>query len=326
MTDEISGIEIDKTALQEEGEGMALTSEEAAGGATGGEAAEAVVLVGEWVEGEGFSDETTEATEGAVVEAVLVTDGTGDEGAPNLPYDLSGACEAMLFVSDEPLGLSVFASMLQARPAEVQQALEALQARYAEQSSGFVLREVAGGWRLFTNPVYHDLIESYVLSWDTRKLSAAALETLAVVAYAQPVTRNGVASVRGVSSDSALHSLIEKGLVKEVGVAETPGNPTLYGTTRGFLEKFGLRTPKDLPDLAQYAPDLETERLIRERLSASREEGYSIADEVRLGYQPVDGADGEPSPQDAILSALASSLGVVDKIDFDALVFETDDE
>lgn len=241
-------------------------------------------------------------------------------------YDVIGACEAMLFVSDEPLGLSVFASMLQASPAEVQCALEALKTRYEEQSSGLVLREVAGGWRVFTNPVYHELIEKYVLSWDTRKLSAAALETLAVVAYAQPVTRNAVASVRGVSSDSALHSLIEKGLVKEVGTAETPGNPTLYGTTRNFLEKFGLRTPKDLPDLAEYAPDFETEQLIRERLSASREEGYSVAEEVLVSYGADDVREDDASPQQAILAALASSLGVVDKIDFDTLVFETDDE
>lgn len=270
-----------------------------------------------------------ELTEGSVedfLEEDTVDNNEDDSCLESSSYTLIGACEAMLFVSDEPLGLAVFASMLQASPAEVQCALESLKARYEEQSSGLVLREVAGGWRIFTNPVYHELIEQYVLSWDTRKLSAAALETLAVVAYAQPVTRNAVASVRGVSSDSALHSLIEKGLVKEVGNAETPGNPTLYGTTRSFLEKFGLRTPKDLPDLADYAPDFETEQLIRERLSASREEGYTVANEVLMGYEAQEDAHEEASPQEAILSALAASLGVVDKIDFDSLVFETDDE
>lgn len=283
---------------------------------------------------ENFTEELDSVTDSGVISEGSEDDGFDDSKLEEAlqehqlkSYDLKGACEAMLFVSDEPLGLSVFASMLQASPAEVQEALQELQQRYEDQESGIVLREVAGGWRIFTNPVYHELIEQYVLSWDTRKLSAAALETLAVVAYAQPVTRNAIASVRGVSSDSALHSLVEKGLVKEVGNAETPGNPTLYGTTRTFLEKFGLRTPKDLPDLAQYAPDLETERLIRERLSASREEGYSVAEEVLMGYVPGEEAGGEESsPQEAILNALATSLGVVDKIDFDTLVFDTDDE
>ena len=136
--------------------------------------------------------------------------------------------------------------------------------------SGIQLREVAGGWRLFTHPAYHELIEKYVLSWDTRKLSAAAMETLAIVAYTQPVTHAGVASVRGVNSDSSINSLVEKGLVREVGTEDAPGNPVLYGTTRGFLEKFGLRSPADLPDLADFAPDAETRRLITERLSATR--------------------------------------------------------
>ncbi|NHM16007.1 SMC-Scp complex subunit ScpB [Eggerthellaceae bacterium zg-887] len=258
---------------------------------------------------------------------------------PNLP----GALEALLFVTDEPVSTSVLATMCGAKPTEVQRALADVQTRLEERCSGLVLREVAGGWRLFSNPAYHGLIEAYVLSWDTRKLSAAAMETLAVVAYAQPVTRGAIASVRGVNSDSSLHSLVEKGLVREVGVADAPGNPALYGTSRTFLEKFGLRSPADLPPLADYAPDEETEALIRERLSASRSEVVDggealaelLADEgaaaatlaeapAALGAQPA-ASDAEEAP-DQLLSALAGSLGLVEKIDFDSLVFETDDE
>ena len=185
-------------------------------------------------------------------------------------HQLAGALEAMLFVTDEPVGTIALAEMLECAPGSVEAALVALREKLERDGSGIQLREVAGGWRLFTHPAYHELIEKYVLSWDTRKLSAAAMETLAIVAYTQPVTRAGVASVRGVNSDSPINSLVEKGLVREVGTADTPGNPTLYGTTRGFLEKFGLRSPADLPDLADFAPDEETRRLITERLSASR--------------------------------------------------------
>ena len=207
-----------------------------------------------------------------------------------------------------------------------------------------------------------------MLSWDTRKLSAAAMETLAVVAYAQPVTRAGVASVRGVNSDSSINSLVEKGLVREAGVADTPGNPVLYATTRAFLEKFGLRSTADLPPLDDFAPDDETRRLITERLSATRDEaaitdeqarlmaeglmyGDDAGDEAQgglegtsaLGDRPVSPDDvragvssaanaqaadsRSASPREAMFAeAIASTLGVVDKIDFDSLVFETEDE
>ncbi|MFR5092508.1 MAG: SMC-Scp complex subunit ScpB [Adlercreutzia equolifaciens] len=156
---------------------------------------------------------------------------------------LAGALEAMLFVTDEPVGTIALAEMLECEVGAVEAALVRLRDDLEARGSGIQLREVAGGWRLFTHPAYHELIEKYVLSWDTRKLSAAAMETLAIVAYTQPVTRAGVASVRGVNSDSSINSLVEKGLVREVGTEDAPGNPVLYGTTRGFLEKFGLRSP-----------------------------------------------------------------------------------
>ena len=281
---------------------------------------------------------------------------------------LSGAIEAMLFVTDEPVGVIELADMLEADPKLVEQALVDLREKLEREQRGIQLREVAGGWRLYTHPAYHDLVEKYVLSWDTRKLSQAAMETLAIVAYLQPCTRAGVASVRGVNSDSSINSLVEKGLVREAGQADAPGNPTLYATTRGFLEKFGLRSVSDLPDLDEFAPDDATRQLIRERLSAGGQEAR-VAPEAQVSDReaadPLDGlqfdcadegdgsgrtsekSDGDgPAPdasgsqaafpsddgpassaaQQMLADAMAQSFGLVEKIDFDNLQFETDDE
>lgn len=310
---------------------------------------------------------------------------------------LSGAIEAMLFVTDEPVGVIELADMLEVDPKLVEQALVDLREKLEREQRGVQLREVAGGWRLYTHPAYHDLVEKYVLSWDTRKLSQAAMETLAIVAYLQPCTRAGVASVRGVNSDSSINSLVEKGLIREAGQADAPGNPTLYATTRGFLEKFGLRSVSDLPDLDEFAPDDATRQLIRERLSAGGQEAR-VAPEAQVSdgeaADPLDGlqfdfedegagsaltsqqgsggagvggeaharrqvaperaaAGGQlplsaddPAPdasgsqaafpsddgpasnaaQQMLADAMAQSFGLVEKIDFDNLKFETDDE
>lgn len=250
---------------------------------------------------------------------------------------LSGAVEAMLFVTDEPVGVIDLADMLEVEPAQVEEALVQLSERFEREERGIQLREVAGGWRLYTHPAYHELVEKYVLSWDTRKLSQAAMETLAIVAYLQPCTRAGVASVRGVNSDSSINSLVEKGLVREAGQADAPGNPTLYATTRGFLEKFGLRSTKDLPPIEDYAPDDATRKLIQERLSGSTE-GVRVSPEAQLGgvdlpYVAEESASevafDEPASddaQEALSQAMAGAFGLVEKIDFDGLNFDTDDE
>lgn len=182
--------------------------------------------------------------------------------------DVRAALEAMLLVSTDPVGTAALASAVGATAGQVNEALHALADEYARAGRGFQLREVAGGWRLYTHPAYHDLIETYVQSWDTHRLTNAALETLAVIAYRQPATREGVRAVRGVNSDSAISSLVDKGLVREMGRRE--GGAILYGTTQTFLEKFGLRSVRDLPPLEDFAPDEETRRLIRERLSGER--------------------------------------------------------
>ena len=188
----------------------------------------------------------------------------------HLDHDsLKGALEALLLVSTDAVPATELSKVLGVAPSEAAGALAELAAEYSDANRGFQLREVAGGWRLFTHPAYHDVVERYVLSWDTRRLSQAALETLAVIAYHQPVTREGVKAVRGVNSDGVIGSLKEKGLVREVGRERDRSRAMQYGTTQRFLETFGLRSLRDLPPLEDFAPDEESKRFIRERLSGS---------------------------------------------------------
>ena len=202
------------------------------------------------------------------------------------PNSLKGALEALLLVSSDPVSPSSLASVLDIAPGEATALLNELKHEYEEANRGIQLREVAGGWRLFTHPAYHDQVEALVLSWDTQKLSQAALEALAVIAYHQPVTREMVKGIRGVNSDGVISSLVDKGLVRELGRDRERGGALIYGTTNAFLEKFGLRSTKDLPDLEQFAPDEQARRFIRERLSgrtiqSTLEEAAADLDEER---------------------------------------------
>lgn len=180
---------------------------------------------------------------------------------------LKGALEALLLVSSDPVSASQLSAVLDVAPGEVASLLAELKVEYEEANRGFQLREVSGGWRLFTHPAFHEQVEAFVLSWDTQKLSQAALETLAVIAYHQPVTREMVKGIRGVNSDGVISSLVDKGLIREMGRDPQRGQAIIYGTTNAFLEKFGLRSTRDLPDLEQFAPDEQARQFIRERLS-----------------------------------------------------------
>ena len=204
--------------------------------------------------------------------------------------ELMGAAEALLFVSDEPVSSAKLAAILEISPVEMDEVLTELAAEYADENRGMQLREVAGGWRFYSHPAYHDLIERYVISWDTRRLSQAGLEVLAIIAYHQPVTRAGINAIRGVNSEGVVSSLVEKGLVREMGRDDAPGNAILYGTTRSFLERFGLKSVKDLPPLEDFAPDEESREYIRERLSGMDEQRrqMSFDEEDELGERELD--------------------------------------
>jgi segregation and condensation protein B len=166
--------------------------------------------------------------------------------------DLVRDLEAVLFVSDEPLSTTVLAQALEADRRSVEEALVDLASSYEDRESGVVLRNVAGGWRLTTHPATSPAVERFVLSSRHVRLTRASLETLAIVAYKQPVTRHQVSAIRGVNSDGVLRALVDRGLVVDVGRDETPGRPMLYGTTAEFLERLGLASLSDLPSLAPY--------------------------------------------------------------------------
>lgn len=252
--------------------------------------------------------EAVELENGTVAVEVTEVEIVGEVATTVVEHGLVSAIEAMLFVTNDPVDARTLADQLGAPIDQVDEALRILQETYAQQDRGIQLNERAGGWRLVTHPRYHELLEKYVVSWDKRKLSQAALEALAIVSYCQPVTRNDVSAIRGVSSDSSISSLVEKGYLREVGVMEPPSNATLYGTTKTFLERFGLRSINDLPDLESFAPDDATRTLISERLGLVKEQTQT--------YQV------EEDSEHDMLEALTGALGAVEKIDFDTIRFD----
>lgn len=210
------------------------------------------------------------------------------------PHALAGL-EALLFLADEPLELPVLATALEVDGETVRVLLDELGQRLSERQSGLALRHVAGGHRLYTDPATDDYVERHLLSGRTGRLSQAALETLAVVAYKQPISRGDVSDIRGVNADGAVRSLVGRGLLTEVGRDDGPGQAILYGTTTAFLEQLGLVSLEDLPPLTEYldsqapdepvGPDLRAARQALQaghRLPAtgsSRWDGESVDDE-----------------------------------------------
>jgi segregation and condensation protein B len=160
------------------------------------------------------------------------------------------ALEALLFVSDEPLTPSVIAQSLEIDRKTADELCDRLAKELEDRGAGVLLRNVAGGWRLFTHPDTAPEVERFVLSSRQARLTKAALETLAIVAYKQPVTRHQITSIRGVNSDGVIRALQDKGLIEEAGREETPGRPILLATTPAFLERLGLPSLAALPSLA----------------------------------------------------------------------------
>ncbi|HEX9375253.1 MAG TPA: SMC-Scp complex subunit ScpB [Actinomycetota bacterium] len=189
-----------------------------------------------------------------------VTDGGATDGGGGMAGEgLLRALEALLFVADEPVSSGSLAQAVEADRRTVEQALDDLARSYDERGAGIVLRNVAGGWRLATNPDAAPVVERYVLSSRHARLTKAALETLAIVAYKQPVTRHQVSAIRGANTDGVLRALADRGLVAEVGRDESPGRPLLYGTTPEFLERLGLASLSALPPLAPLLGAAEEE-------------------------------------------------------------------
>lgn len=173
-----------------------------------------------------------------------------------LPGGAIAAIEAVLMVVEEPVTDVALATALERPVEEVREHLAALQQRYADGQHGFTVRDVGGGWRFYSHAAYAPVVERFVLDGQQARLTTASLETLAVIAYRQPISRARIGAVRGVNVDGVVRTLLTRGLITEVSHEDTSG-ATLYGTTGYFLERMGLSSLDDLPPIAPYLPDAD---------------------------------------------------------------------
>ena len=200
------------------------------------------------------------------------------------------AIEAVLLVAHDPVEPELLAQLLEQPVASVAQWCEELRAEYSRDHRGFELARVAGGYRYQTHPDLTPYVERFVLHDQKARLSGAALETLAIVAYKQPISRAQVASIRGVDPDGVIRTLQARGYIDEVGRDEGPGQAILFGTTQQFLEKLGLDSLDDLPPIAEFIPDADVVETLERSLRAT-------PDEVAVDDQP-----GPPGAGDAELA------------------------
>jgi segregation and condensation protein B len=182
---------------------------------------------------------------------------TTNEEATMAENRLRGALEALLVVVDEPAAVELLAELVDAPVHAVLTELSSLASDYAADGRGFELRETAAGWRFYSRADYASVVERYVLDGQQARLTQAALETLAVIAYKQPVSRGRVSAVRGVNCDGVIRTLTARGLIESSGVPG-PAGAQLYRTSPYFLERMGLDSLDQLPDIAPYLPDLGT--------------------------------------------------------------------
>ena len=173
---------------------------------------------------------------------------------PMSNVEVERSIEAILMVVDEPVSEIILAQVLERTVEEVEAALAHLVTTYDDR--GFSLRKINGGWRFYSNPDYHTAVEKFVLDGQQNRLTQAALETLSVIAYRQPVSRARVSAIRGVNVEAVMKTLITRGLVEESGIEHESG-AILYKTTSYFLERLGLDSLEDLPALAPYLPNLD---------------------------------------------------------------------
>ena len=183
----------------------------------------------------------------------------------NLPEDLR-AIEAVLMVAAEPVEPAMLAQLLEVTPGRVDELCATLASSYEAEGHGFVLARVAGGYRFQSAPDMAAYIERFVLDGQSARLSAAALETLAIVAYKQPVSRAQLSAIRGVNVDGVVRTLQQRGYVAEVARDPGPGQAVLYGTTSAFLEKLGLDSLHDLPPLGEFVPGTDVMEALEQGL------------------------------------------------------------
>jgi segregation and condensation protein B len=219
------------------------------------------------------------------------------------------AIEAILMVSDTPIAPHLLAQLLEVSPATIEAVCDQLSQDYAESGRGFVLVRVAGGYRFQSHPDLAPYVERFVLEGQSARLSAAALETLAIVAYKQPVSRAQVAAIRGVNADGVLRTLLQRGYVAEVGRDPGPGQAVLYGTTSVFLERLGLDRIDQLPPLADFVPGPEVMEALEQSLRADPAPARDVPTESAgpgslLDLTPEDDVrpEGDLTPKDELRS------------------------
>ena len=229
---------------------------------------------------------TEENPELATLEA-----GIGASDADN-SGSVAGALEALLLLTAEPVTEFELAQAVGVPESVIAETLAELEAFYTETGRGFELRQVGGGWRYYTREEYADLITRYVMEGQTSKLSQAALETLAVVAYTQPISRARVSAVRGVNVDGVMRTLLSRGLIEEVGHDQESG-AVLFATTSYFLERMGLNTLDELPPLAPQLPEVdELEAELGQLTGAAANSAHSDSQSVE---EPPDPPQEPPS-------------------------------
>lgn len=182
------------------------------------------------------------------------------------------AVEAILMVADRPVETHLLAQLLETAPEAVEALLSEMSEALYTEGRGFVLVHVAGGWRFQSHPDLAPYVERFVLEGQTARLSAAALETLAIVAYKQPLSRAQISAIRGVNVDGVVRSLEQRGYIAEVGRDPGPGQPVLFGTTPLFLERLGLATIEALPPIADFVPGADVVEALEQGLRADPSE------------------------------------------------------
>lgn len=241
-----------------------------------GEAADDATAEGVAVDEASAEGVPAEGDVGALLDEVLDDVVVGEDAIDDVT--MRRALEAILMVSDEPLPVLAMAKTVGRTVADVSAALVGLSGEYTEQGRGFDLREVGGGWRYYTREDTAQYVEGYVLEGQQARLTQAALETLAVVAYKQPVSRARVSAIRGVNVDGVMRTLISRGLLEEAG-PDTESQSTLYRTTSYFLERMGMQSLDDLPELAPYLPEMDDmEEELAAQAAASAEPSTSEDD------------------------------------------------
>lgn len=225
---------------------------------------------------------------------------TGPDAAVDL--DRLRGLEAVLFLADHPLDLGTLGTALDCAAEDVEPLLAELDQRLHERQSGLVLRHVGGGWRLYTAAEAREHVERHLLAGRSGRLSQAALETLAVIAYKQPISRTEVGDIRGVNADGAVRSLVSRGLIEEVGRDDGPGQAVLYGTSTEFLERIGVVSLDDLPALTDFlveqpAPDEPTPDQLQQARRRLKE-GRELASTGAARWDPEGAEPAADEPED----------------------------